>query len=212
MKKRATYLRVLSVCVAAGAAVLAQAVGAQQDQALVTDEQSKRPNIVLLVGDDMGLGDIGPFGSEIHTPSLTMRASHGIRYSNFHASPVWSITRSQLLTGNNNIEIGLASFDYAVYPEAKGKPGYEGYLTEKAVTIQELLRDAGYDTYQTGKWHLGGQHGGRGPHEMGFSHSYGILAGGSNHWNSGDMLPNMAHPDSQKAAKAGQIPPKIDMP
>ncbi|MEP1595315.1 MAG: sulfatase-like hydrolase/transferase, partial [Halieaceae bacterium] len=53
---------------------------------------------------------------------------------------------------------------------------------------------------------------GRGPHEMGFSHSYGILAGGSNHWNSGDMLPNMAHPDSQKAAKAGQIPPMIDMP
>ena len=46
---------------------------------------------------------------------------------------------------------GLASFDYAVYPEAKGKPGYEGYLTENAVTIQELLRDAGYDTYQTGK-------------------------------------------------------------
>ena len=57
MKKRATYLRVLSVCVTAGAAVLAQAAGAQQSP--VTDEQSKRPNIVLLVGDDMGLGDTG---------------------------------------------------------------------------------------------------------------------------------------------------------
>lgn len=172
---------------------------------------NKKPNIVLIVGDDMGLGDIGPYGSEIHTPSLNVMAKNGIRFSNFHASPVCSITRSQLLTGNNNIEIGLASFDYAVYPEAKGKPGYEGYLTERAVTIQELLKDSGYDTYQTGKWHLGGQHGGRGPHEMGFSHSYGILAGGSNHWNSGDMLPNMAHPDSQAAAKAGKTPPMIDM-
>ena len=174
-------------------------------------DKDDRPNIVLIVGDDMGLGDIGPFGSEIYTPSLNLIAKNGVRFSNFHASPVCSITRSQLLTGNNNIEIGLASFDYAVYPEAKGKSGYEGYLTKKAVTIQELLRDSGYDTYQTGKWHLGGQHGGRGPHEMGFTHSYGILAGGSNHWNSGDMLPNMAHPDSQKAAKAGKIPPMIDM-
>ncbi|MEP0201075.1 MAG: arylsulfatase [Halioglobus sp.] len=201
---------VMSIGLAALLAVFIQGASAQGDQS--TEVSAKRPNIVLLVGDDMGLGDIGPFGSEIHTPSLNMMAKQGVRFSNFHASPVCSITRSQLLTGNNNIEIGLASFDYAVYPEAKGKPGYEGYLTEKAVTIQELLRDAGYDTYQTGKWHLGGQHGGRGPHDMGFTHSYGILAGGSNHWNSGDMLPNMAHPDSQKAAKAGQIPPMIDMP
>ena len=206
MKKRSTYLALLPVSLAALLAVFTQAALS------ATDELSKRPNIVLLVGDDMGLGDIGPFGSEIYTPSLNMMAQDGVRFSNFHASPVCSITRSQLLTGNNNIEIGLASFDYAVYPEAKGKPGYEGYLTGNAVTIQELLRDAGYDTYQTGKWHLGGQHGGRGPHEMGFTHSYGILAGGSNHWNSGDMLPNMSHPDSQKAAKAGQIPPMIDMP
>lgn len=206
MKKRSTYLALLPVSLAALLAVFTQAALS------ATDELSKRPNIVLLVGDDMGLGDIGPFGSEIYTPSLNMMAQDGVRFSNFHASPVCSITRSQLLTGNNNIEIGLASFDYAVYPEAKGKPGYEGYLTGNAVTIQELLRDAGYDTYQTGKWHLGGQHGGRGPHEMGFTHSYGILAGGSNHWNNGDMLPNMSHPDSQKAAKAGQIPPMIDMP
>ena len=206
MKKRSTYLALLPVSLAALLAVFTQAALS------ATDELSKRPNIVLLVGDDMGLGDIGPFGSEIYTPSLNMMAQDGVRFSNFHASPVCSITRSQLLTGNNNIEIGLASFDYAVYPEAKGKPGYEGYLTGNAVTIQELLRDAGYDTYQTGKWHLGGQHGGRGPHEMGFTHSYGILAGGSNHWNNGDMLPNMSHPDSQNAAKAGQIPPMIDMP
>ena len=161
----------LAVCVLA-----ASVIPSEMSWAASADGDDDRPNIVLIVGDDMGLGDIGPYGSEIYTPSLNMLSKQGISFSNFHASPVCSITRSQLLTGNNNIEIGLASFDYAVYPEAKGKPGYEGYLTERAVTIQELLRDAGYDTYQTGKWHLGGQHGGRGPHEMGFSHRMAELA------------------------------------
>jgi arylsulfatase A-like enzyme len=105
-----------------------------------------RPNILLLVGDDMAFGDIGPYGSEIETPALDKFAKEGIKFTNFRATPVCSVTRSELLTGANNIQVGLAAFDYAVYPPAKGQPGYEGYLTDNAVTIAQLLQDAGYNT------------------------------------------------------------------
>lgn len=155
----------------------------------------------------MAFGDIGPFGSEIETTALDSLAADGLRFTNFHATPVCSVTRGELLTGNNNIEIGLASFDYAVYPEAKGKPGYEGYLTRTAVTISQLLQDAGYNTYHTGKWHLGGEHGGDGPHLWGFTRTYGIYSGGSNHWNQQDMLPNPIKPEVKAAIAKGEIPP-----
>jgi arylsulfatase A-like enzyme len=167
-----------------------------------------RPNILLLVGDDMAFGDIGPYGSEIETPALDKFAKEGIKFTNFRATPVCSVTRSELLTGANNIQVGLAAFDYAVYPPAKGQPGYEGYLTDNAVTIAQLLQDAGYNTYTTGKWHLGGKpgHGGHGPTKWGFDRSYGIYVGGSNHWNQEVMLPDASDPYTAKTLKAGKIP------
>jgi len=174
---------------------------------LFSQENETRPNILLIVGDDMSFADIGPFGSEVSTPNLENLSNEGIRFSNFHATPVCSVTRSELLTGNNNIEVGLATFDYTVYPPTKGKPGYEGYLTRTTVNIAELLRDAGYHTYTAGKWHLGGTHGkGEGPHEWGFEQSYGIYVGGSNHWNQEVMLPDVADPTIAKVIEAGGIP------
>ena len=175
--------------------------------ALSSNAQESKPNILLLVGDDMGFADIGPFGSEVDTPNLNKLAANGIRFSNFHATPVCSVTRSELLTGNNNIEVGLGAFDYAVYPAAAGKPGYEGYLTRTTVTIAELLKDAGYHTYTTGKWHLGGTHGkGHGPSKWGFEQSYGIYVGGSNHWNQEVMLPDVKEPKVAKILKSGGLP------
>ena len=104
----------------------------------------EKPNILLLVGDDIAFGDLGVYGSEIKTPNFDRLADAGVRFSNFHASPVCSVTRSMLLTGCNNIEVGLGSFDYSFYPPSKGKPGYEGYLTENAVALPQLFNDAGY--------------------------------------------------------------------
>ncbi len=167
-----------------------------------------RPNVLLIVGDDMGLADIGPYGSEIQTPHLNALAAEGVRFTNSHVTPVCSVTRAELLTGNNNIEVGLGSYDYLVYGPAKGKPGYEGYLTRNTVMISELLRDAGYNTVMAGKWHLGGSKtGGEGPAQWGFERSYGMLSGGGNHWNDEEFLPNQRDPKVQAALKAGKVPP-----
>lgn len=95
-----------------------------------------------------------------------------------------------LMTGCNNIEVGLGSFDYSFYPASKGKPGYEGYLNDNAVTMSELFNDAGYEVLKSGKWHLGGEAaGGKKPIEWGFTKEFGILMGGSNHWNDERMTP-----------------------
>ncbi len=171
-----------------------------------TDE---RPNILLLVGDDMGFGDIEPFGSEIPTPTLNSLAEQGVRFSNFHSSPVCSVTRGMLLTGADNIQVGLGSFDYAVYHGAAGKAGYEGYLTRNAATISEQLQKAGYNTYHVGKWHLGASRdGGWGPHEWGFDRTYGLHSGGNSHWNSDDMVADQSDPVAVAAMKEGKVPPR----
>ncbi|TXN34978.1 arylsulfatase [Flagellimonas hymeniacidonis] len=156
-----------------------------------------QPNILLLIGDDIGFGDLGAYGSEIKTPNMDLMAERGVRFTNFRASPVCSVTRSMLLTGCNNIEVGLGAFDYSVYPPTRGKPGYESYLTKNAVAISELLNDAGYEVYKSGKWHLGGEEeiGGGTPLEWGFTKEFGILSGGSNHWNDLAMTPDFKDPN-----------------
>jgi len=173
---------------------------------LSDEKEDKRPNILLIVGDDMGLGDLAPFGSEISTPALSHLSQESIRFTNFHVSPVCSVTRAQLLTGANSIEVGLGSFDYSFYPPAKGKKGYEGYMTRNTVTIAELLRDAGYNTYHSGKWHLGSGNGhGNPPQDWGFTQTYGVYSGGCAHWDNKDMYPSVKV--AKKAIKEGKKPP-----
>ncbi len=162
----------------------------------VAKTPAQKPNILLLVADDTAFGDIGAYGSEVHTPNMNKIANAGIRFTNYHVSPVCSVTRSMLFTGNDNIEVGLGAFDYSVYPPTRGKKGYETYLTENAVTISELLNDDGYEVYKSGKWHLGGEEGrGKGPLGWGFTKEFGILSGGSNHWNDLAMTPDFKDPN-----------------
>jgi arylsulfatase len=174
---------------------------------VAAEEQASRPNVLLIVGDDIGFGDLGFMGSATHTPTLDSLARQGVTFTRFHASPVCSVTRAMLLTGNNPVEVGLAAFDYALYPPAKGKPGYESYLTRTAAAVPELLRDAGYRTYMVGKWHLGGtRHGGEGPHAWGFDESYAIYTGGSNHWNQDVFHIDVGDPTVAAQVEAGKIP------
>jgi arylsulfatase A-like enzyme len=170
-------------------------------------EAPTRPNILLIVADDLGFGDLGIAGSVTNTPTLEHLASQGLTFTRFHASPVCSVTRAMLLTGNDPIQVGLGAFDYAVYPPAEGRPGYEAYLTRNTATIAELLRDAGYRTYMVGKWHLGGtRHGGEGPHEWGFDQSYGIYTGGANHWNQDVFHVDIDDPVVRAEVQAGRVP------
>jgi arylsulfatase A-like enzyme len=167
-------------------------------------ENADKPNILVIVGDDVGFADTQPYGSEVNTPNLMELAEEGVKFTNFHASPTSSVTRSMMLTGANSHEVGLGTFDYAVYPDAIGKPGYEGYLTKSGVTVSTLLKDNGYHTYLAGKWHLGHDDGYL-PDDRGFEESYGILAGGSNHFNRNMMFP-AKNANTAEALQKGEIP------
>jgi len=142
---------------------------------------SKQPNILLIVADDLGWSDIGAFGGEINTPHLDEIVSKGVRMTNFHASPVCSTTRAMLMTGCDHHEVGLGNLAELMTPLQRNKPGYEGYLNERASTLPELLRDGGYLTLMSGKWHLGIE-GESPPASRGFERSFALMQGEHNHF------------------------------
>jgi len=141
----------------------------------------QKPNILLLVADDMGLSDIGPFGSEIQTPALSKIAKQGILLSNFHVLPTCSPSRSVLLSGTDNHIAGLGAMGEMTTPKQKENPGYEGHLNKAVAALPEILNNAGYHTYMVGKWHLGEEEGFK-PSDRGFEQTFVLLNGGGSHW------------------------------
>jgi arylsulfatase len=119
-------------------------------------EPSRRPNIVVILADDMGFSDLGCYGSEIPTPNLDALAAGGLRFTQFYNTPRCSPTRAALMTGLYSQQAGMGWLDNKVEP---GSRGFHGKLLPRCVTIAEVLRDAGYFTAMTGKWHLGQQNG-----------------------------------------------------
>ena len=122
---------------------------------LAQSKSDLRTNILLIVADDLGYSDLGCYGGEIKTPNIDLLAKQGILFTHFHTSPLCAPTRSMILSGNDNHVAGMGSmFSVEGTPRA-GKPGYEQHLTDRIVTIAQLLKDGGYQTFMSGKWHLG---------------------------------------------------------
>lgn len=148
----------------------------------------KRPNIVVLVADDWGYSDVGAFGSEIATPNIDILAREGVRFSDFHVTASCSPTRSMLLTGVDNHRNGVGNMPETMPDEHLGKPGYSGVLNDNAITVASLLRDAGYHTYITGKWHLGKTPDTL-PGNRGFDRSFIQADSGSDNWEERPYAP-----------------------
>lgn len=144
--------------------------------------ESSRPNILLIVVDDVGFTDLGSFGGEIQTPNLDKLAYDGMRLTNFYTAPTCSPTRAMLLTGVDNHLVGLGNMHEELSPNQKGQPGYEGYLNTRAANLAEVLKAEGYNTYMTGKWHLGLEEA-QSPKARGFDKSYALLNGGGGHFD-----------------------------
>lgn len=142
-----------------------------------------RPNILLILADDLGYSDLGAFGGEIATPNLDTLASSGVQLTSMYAAPTCSPTRSMLMSGSDNHKAGLGTMAEALphTPFLQGKPGYEGYLNQRSYSIAELLRDGGYRTSMVGKWHLGLAPE-QGPDRRGFEKSFTLLEGGGVHF------------------------------
>ncbi|MDO5675970.1 MAG: arylsulfatase [Propionibacteriaceae bacterium] len=108
------------------------------------------PNIIVVIYDDTGWSDFGCFGSEIATPTFDALAAQGVRYSNFHVSPLCSPTRASVLTGRNPHRVGMRFLADA----DTGFPNARGFINHDVPTLPEVLRKSGYGTYLVGKWHL----------------------------------------------------------
>lgn len=142
----------------------------------------KKPNVLFIVGDDMAVSDIHSMGGEIETPSLDALARNGVRLSHFYTSPNCSPTRAMLLTGTDSHIAGLGNMGEFMQPEQKGKPGYENRLNERVANIAEVLKASGYNTFMTGKWHLGKSEE-HSPKARGFDRSFVLVGGGASHFD-----------------------------
>lgn len=150
---------------------------------------AKRPNVLVIIADDLGYSDIGAYGGEIATPHIDALAQRGLRMTEFYTSMFCSPTRAMLLSGVDNHRTGFGNMAEVSTPEQRKQPGYEGALNQQVVTFPELLRNSGYHTYMAGKWHLGmGPE--QDPSNRGFEQSFALLNGGAGHFDQTGIITN----------------------
>ncbi|MDX1944137.1 MAG: arylsulfatase [Pirellulaceae bacterium] len=151
-------------------------------------EKPPRPNIVVILSDDMGWSDLGCYGGEISTPNLDKLAAGGLRFTQFYNTARCCPTRASLLTGLYPHQAGIGHM-----MEDKGLEGYRGELNRRCLTMAEVLRPAGYGTYGVGKWHVtqgtkpaGPKH--NWPQQRGFDRFYGTITGAGNFYDPGTLV------------------------
>jgi arylsulfatase A-like enzyme len=145
------------------------------------ENQSNRPNVLIILADDLGFSDLGCYGGEIRTPNLDRLAADGLRFTQAYNSSRCCPSRASLLTGLYPHQAGIGRF----VGEGGGLPGYQGHLTDRCVTLAEVLGQAGYSTYACGKWHVNEP----GPIARGFDEFYGFIHGYAvNSWEPRMMI------------------------
>jgi arylsulfatase A-like enzyme len=160
--------------------------------ALAGAAPSPSPNIVVILVDDAGLMDFAPYGGEARMPNIQRLADRGVRFSNYHTSPLCAPSRAMLLTGIDNHRTGVATIPEVIPKEHENKPGYSLALEPGVKTIADHLRTAGYRTYMTGKWHMGRRVQDL-PVSHGFDRSFALDASGADNW---EQKPYMAYYDT----------------
>jgi len=148
---------------------------------VTAQKKEAKPNIILIMADDMGYSDLGSYGSEIQTPNLDKLASEGLRFKEFYNNAICAPTRASLLTGQYPHKAGIGYFDVNL-----GLPAYQGFLNKESLTLGEVLRNSGYSTLLSGKWHVGNDSLSW-PNQRGFDQFYGVIGGGANYFNNFPM-------------------------
>lgn len=161
--------------------------------------QEEKPNVLLILADDLGYSDLGSYGGEIKTPNLDQLADDGVRFTQIYNSARCSPSRASLLTGLYPHQAGIGFF--AGGGKEDNPQGYRGKLQDNAVTIAEVLKNAGYNTFMTGKWHVGDPV----PTKQGFDEFYGFTHGyGANAWTP-EMMVRLPEDRPQPEFKKGEF-------
>jgi arylsulfatase A-like enzyme len=143
-----------------------------------------KPNLIIILADDMGFSDVGCYGGEIPTPNIDALAAAGLRFTQFYNTARCSPTRASLLTGLHPHSAGMGTLaeDPGKRSPANAAAGYQQYLNDRCATLAEILRPEGYKSYISGKWHLGYFGEEKWPLQRGFDRFYGIISGASSYF------------------------------
>ena len=153
-----------------------------------SDSTHVPPNIVLILVDDAGFMDFGAYGGEANTPHIDRLAMTGMMFTNMHASPACAPSRAMLMTGTDSHLAGVANLPEMLPKEFQSKPGYGGVLNNRVQTIATRLKEAQYNTYASGKWHLGHDENTL-PTKRGFDRSFILGASGASNYEAKGYLP-----------------------
>jgi arylsulfatase/uncharacterized sulfatase len=166
---------------------------------------NRPPNFVVLLADDLALMDLGIYGGEARTPNIDALARRGRMFTRYYTSPLCSPSRAMLLTGLDNHRTGVSTIPEVIPNEHLGKKGYSLRFEPGVTTIASRLRQRGYRTYMTGKWHLGHEEGDL-PNSHGFDRSFVLDASGADNWEQKSYMPYYADAPWFEDGKPARLP------
>lgn len=165
----------------------------------------EQPNVVIMLVDDAALMDFGIYGGEARTPNIDRLAASGAMFTQYRTSPLCSPSRAMLLTGMDNHLTGIATIPEVLPEQHVGQPGYAMSLEPGVLTLADRLRPEGYQTFMSGKWHMGSGKGDL-PSDHGFDRSFALDASGADNWEDKSYMPFYHDAPWYEDGKAAKLP------